>query len=62
MIKIFQIVECGGPGGTGEQVAGVCNGLDPARFDVSLVYATRGTDPGAYRARCAGAKTAYYVP
>ncbi len=62
MIKVFQVVECGGPGGTGEQVAAVCNGLDPARFHVSLVYATRGTDPQAYRARCAGAREAYHVP
>lgn len=62
MIKVFQVVECGGPGGTGEQVAGVCNGLDPSRFDVSLVYATRGHEPEAYRAECSGARTAYYVP
>lgn len=61
-IRVFQVIECGGPGGTGEQVAAICNGLDPAKFDVSLVYAARGTDPEAYRARCAGAKAAYHVP
>ncbi len=62
MKKVFQVVECGGPGGTGEQVAAICNGLDPARFDVSLIYAARDSDPLAYRAKCAGAKTAHFVP
>ena len=62
MIKVFQVVECGGPGGTGEQVAAICNGLDPARFVASLVYAVRGGAPEEYRAHCAGAKAAYFVP
>jgi hypothetical protein len=62
VIKVFQVVECGGPGGTGEQVAAICNGLDPARFEVSLAYATRGTPPEEYRAKCRGAKAAYFVP
>jgi glycosyltransferase involved in cell wall biosynthesis len=62
MIKVFQVVECGGPGGTGEQVAAICNGLDPARFEVSLVYAVRPGSAEAYRAHCAGAKHAYHVP
>lgn len=62
MIKVFQVVECGGPGGTGEQVAAICNGLDPARFEVSLVYATRGGSPEEYRAKCRGAKHAHFVP
>lgn len=62
MIKVFEVVECGGPGGTGEQVAAICNGLDPARFEASLVYAVRGGSPDAYRAKCAGAKAAYFVP
>jgi glycosyltransferase involved in cell wall biosynthesis len=60
--KVFQVLECGGPGGTGEQVAALCNGLDPARFRVGLVYAARGTDPEAYRAACPGAQEAYFVP
>ncbi len=60
--KVFQVVECGGPGGTGEQVAAICNGLDPARFEVSLVFAARGTSPDEYRAKCAGAKAAYFIP
>ncbi len=62
MIKVFEVVECGGPGGTGEQVAAICNGLDPARFEVSLIYAVRGGSPEEYRAKCAGAKMAFYVP
>lgn len=62
MRKVFQVVECGGPGGTGEQVAAICNGVDPARFEVSLVYAVRGGSPDAYRAKCAGAKNAYFMP
>jgi glycosyltransferase involved in cell wall biosynthesis len=62
VIRVFEVVECGGPGGTGEQVAAICNGLDPARFNVSLVYAVRGGSPEEYRAKCRGAKTAYYVP
>lgn len=62
MIKVFEVLECGGPGGTGEQVAAICNGLDPARFDVSLVYASRESSPEEYRAKCRGAKAAYYVP
>jgi glycosyltransferase involved in cell wall biosynthesis len=62
VISVFQVLECGGPGGTGEQVAAICNGLDPATFDVSLVYAIRGGSPEEYRAKCAGAKTAYFLP
>ena len=62
MIKVFQVVECGGPGGTGEQVSAICNGLDPARFEVSLVYAVRGGSPDDYRTKCAGAKAAYFLP
>ena len=61
-IKIFEVLECGGPGGTGEQVAAVCNGLDPARFEVSLVYATRDDRPEDYRVKCRGAAHAYHVP
>jgi len=62
MIKVFQVVECGGPGGTGEQVAAICNGLDPSRFEVSLVYAVRAGSAEEYRAKCAGAKNAYFIP
>lgn len=62
MIKVFQVLECGGPGGTGEQVAAISNGLDPARFETTLVYAVREGAPAAYRAKCRGAKHAVFVP
>jgi glycosyltransferase involved in cell wall biosynthesis len=62
VIKVFEVVECGGPGGTGEQVAAICNGLDPARFEVSLIYAVRSGSADTYRAKCAGAKNAYHIP
>ncbi len=62
MLKGFEIVECGGPGGTGEQVAAICNGLDPARFDVTLVYAVRGGAPEEYREKCRGARAAHHLP
>ena len=61
-IKVFQVVECGGPGGTGEQVAAICGGLDPARFHVSLVYAVRAGTPLEFREKCRGAADAYHVP
>lgn len=60
--RVFQVLECGGPGGTGSQVAAICNGLDPARFDVGLVFASRDADPESYRAQCRGAAEAHYVP
>lgn len=62
MIKIFQVVECDGADRTGEQVAALCNGLDPAKFQVSLAYATRSGSPDEFRARCPGATAAYHVP
>ncbi|PCI39774.1 MAG: hypothetical protein COB53_02575 [Elusimicrobia bacterium] len=43
-IRVFQVLECGGPGGTGNQVAALCRELDPERFETTLVYAVR---PGA---------------
>lgn len=62
-LKVFQVIECGGPGGSGLQVASLCNALDPARFDVALVYNVR---PGAaaedYRALARGAARAFHVP
>ncbi len=61
-LKVFQVLECGGAGGTGNQVAALCNGLDPARFDVGLLYAVRGHDAAAYRAAASGAKRAFYLP
>jgi len=62
-IKVLEVLECGGEGGTGNQVAAICNGLDPALFDVILVYSVRpGNDAAEYRAKIAGAQTSYLVP
>ncbi|MFA6317284.1 MAG: glycosyltransferase family 4 protein [Elusimicrobiota bacterium] len=60
--KVLQVLECGGPGGTGNQVAAICNGLDPARFDLGLVYAVRDGKPAEYRAMAKGAATAFFIP
>jgi glycosyltransferase involved in cell wall biosynthesis len=63
VLKVFQVLECGGPGGTGNQVAAVCNGLDPRRFETTLIYAVRpGCSAEEYRAKAAGAKQAVFVP
>ena len=62
MLKVFQVIECGGPGGAGNQVAALCNGLDAKRFDVGLVYAVRSGEPEDYRALCSGAKSAIHIP
>ncbi|MFI5363084.1 MAG: glycosyltransferase [Elusimicrobiota bacterium] len=62
-VRVMQVIECGGPGGAGYQVAAICNGLDPARFESSLVYAVRpGSSPEDYAAVAHGAAHAYYVP
>jgi len=62
-VKVFQIIECGGPGGAGSQVAAICNRLDPKRFEVGLVYATRpGCEPKDYRAQASGAEKAFHIP
>jgi glycosyltransferase involved in cell wall biosynthesis len=61
-LKILQVLECGGPGGTGNQVAAICNGLDPALFEVGLVYNTRDGRNDEYRAQAKGAKSAFLVP
>ncbi|MBI5625072.1 MAG: glycosyltransferase family 4 protein [Elusimicrobia bacterium] len=60
--KVFEVLECGGPGGTGNQVAAICNGLDPAGFEVGLVYAVRDGRPAEYRALAKGAVLAFHVP
>ncbi|MBI5883906.1 MAG: glycosyltransferase [Elusimicrobia bacterium] len=60
--RVFEVLECGGPGGTGNQVAAICNGLDPARFEVSLVFAARDGRPDAYRKLAQGAVEAFFVP
>ncbi len=61
-IKVFEVLECGGPGGTGNQVAAVCNGLPADKFEVGLVYAARQSDPAEYRRKAHGAHKAFYVP
>lgn len=61
--RVFEVIECGGPGGSGLQVASICNALDPARFDVALVYSVRpGSTPEDYRALAKGAARAFHVP
>jgi glycosyltransferase involved in cell wall biosynthesis len=59
----MQVGECGGPGGTGYQVAALCNGLDKSRFESTLVYAVRpGSAPRDYEAMASGADHFYHVP
>lgn len=61
--RIFQILECGGPGGTGEQVAALCNRMDPERYETTLIYAVRpGNSAEAYRASARGAAKAVWLP
>ena len=61
-IKVLEVIECGGPGGAGEQVAAICNGLPPEKFEVGLVYASRQSDAAEYRRKAHGAQKAFYVP
>ena len=62
-VRVMQVVECGGPGGTGYQVAAICDGLDPTRFESSLVYAVRpGSKPKDYEAMAEGASHFFHVP
>ena len=62
-VKVLQVIECGGPGGSGQQVAALCNALDPARFEVGLAYAVRpGTAPEEYRRTAPGAAQAFHIP
>lgn len=39
--KIFHVIECGDLTGAGRMVANICNRLDHAKFDISLIFATR---------------------
>ncbi|MBI5245386.1 MAG: glycosyltransferase [Elusimicrobia bacterium] len=55
-LRVLQIIECGGPGGAGNQVAAIVCGLDKSRFEVVLVYAVRpGSSPAEYEALASGA-------
>ena len=46
----------------GNQVAAICNGLDPKLFDVGLIFNARDGKPDAYRQKAAGAARAFHVP
>mgnify|MGYP001568519445 CR=1 FL=1 len=59
--KIFQVLECGGPGGTGNQVAAICDGLDKEKFEVGLVYGVRTGAPEEYRKTATGAEKEFYL-
>lgn len=61
-IKVLEVLECGGPGGTGNQVAAIVNALDPKKFEAVLVFACRDSDPEVYKAQARGAAKAVYVP
>ena len=62
-VRVMEVVECGGPGGTGYQVAAICNGLDKTRFESSLVYAVRpGSTPRQYEDMARGAGRFFHVP
>lgn len=61
--KVIEVLECGGPGGTGSQVLALCNALDPQRFEVALVYGLRpGADAQTWRAQAQGAAKAFFLP
>ncbi len=62
-VRVMEVIECGGPGGTGYQVAALCNGLDKTRFTVALAYAVRpGSTPREYEALASGAARFFHVP
>lgn len=62
-IRVIEVLECGGPGGTGNQVAALCNGLPKNSFEVHLAYAVRpGINPKDYEATATGAHTHHYIP
>ncbi len=52
--RVIEVVECGGPGGTGNQVAAIVRGLDRSRFEVSLAYAVRSGTPEDFERSCGG--------
>lgn len=61
--RVMQVVECGGPGGTGYQVAAICDGLDKNDFEVDLVYSVRpGGSPREYEATAGAVSRFFYVP
>lgn len=63
MLRVLQVLECGGPGGTGNQVAAIVRGLDKARFETVLVYAVRpGSAPADFEKRASGAARYVHIP
>ncbi|MBI4375852.1 MAG: glycosyltransferase [Elusimicrobia bacterium] len=62
-LRVLQVLECGGPGGTGNQVAALCRYLDSMGVDVDLVFAVRsGAEAAEYRSRIPGGVRAHHVP
>jgi glycosyltransferase involved in cell wall biosynthesis len=62
-LRVVEVLECGGPGGTGNQVAAIVRGLDPARFEVTLAYAVRpGSAPAEFEALASGAARYAHIP
>jgi glycosyltransferase involved in cell wall biosynthesis len=63
VLRVIEVLECGGPGGTGNQVAAIIRGLDKARFERILVYAVRpGSTREDYEALACGADRYVFVP
>jgi len=61
--RAIQVLECGGPGGTGHQVAAIVRGLDKTRFETTLVYAVRpGSSPADFEKLASGAARYVHVP
>jgi glycosyltransferase involved in cell wall biosynthesis len=59
----MQVVECGGPGGTGYQVAAICRGLPKNRIENHLVFAVRpGSTVEDYRSLALGAHAFHHIP
>ncbi len=61
-LRVVEILECGGPGGTGNQVAALCRGLSRGPFEIHLVYATRpGSEPEDFKKLARGAHAYHHV-
>jgi glycosyltransferase involved in cell wall biosynthesis len=62
-IKVYQVIECGSPTGSGRMVASICAGLDPGRFEISVVYGVRpGTTPDRFESLFPGYVKKIFVP
>jgi len=62
-MRVIKVVECGGPGGTGNQVAALCRGLDPGIFETHLAYAVRpGGSPAEYESMAGGSTRFHHMP